>query len=365
MRAREFIVEARPPRTFFGDNPRSVITPDLRQDRRNIAKQQQNLKKIDKKYPYQSPIKNYRLVRVQDGFWGIEPQSDGTVALSKRGQVRKTVHFTINGSVGSHLFGNWDNSGVVIIADPKEIKMPPSAVAFEDTYYNVDRNDQLNIGRPIILAPAGLPVPEGLKVTTYSGDRAEALNKTLQSLGIEPLIIHAHGTDLEATYGKAKTRPGAPFDIYDRVDRFDQRRELDLMKQQSGINPSVERVKHYYTKDSTYESAVSVANFAQKEILANGITKNANVKDWVIKFTDKKGIEDSLSVDTDIINPLSNTLRGFRAALEKDKLKPTWNQDQYIYYARVIKTTSNLLRRFTEWNNIWQRLQPGQTVSVQ
>lgn len=358
MRAREFITEKRPPRKF---------SDYTRQERQINAKQQRRLAKIDAQYPYESPVKDWRLIRVQDGFWGIEPKPDGTVALNKKGQVRKTIHFTINGSVSSHAFGNWDNSGVVIIADPKQIRAQPSSVGFADTWYHVDRNDELNIGRPIILAPTGLQVPQGLKVTTYSGDREEALNKTLESLGIKPLAINAHGANFSDVYDKnVNTRPGAPFDVRDQFSGIDPNRELDIMKQKSGIHPSLSSRKHYYTKDASYERAVSAARKAAQIIKTNGITKREGQKDWVVSFPRKLSSGDmteySIDIKNEVLNGLENALSHFKSDLATDKQSPTWNQDMYIYYARAIKEMRELYELFTKWYQVWSGLQPGQTV---
>ena len=358
MKAKEFINEKRPPRKF---------SDYTRQERQMIARQSRRLAKIDAQYPYQSPVKDWRLIRVQDGFWGIEPKPDGTVALNKKGQVRKTVHFTINGSVSSHAFGNWDNSGVIIIADPKQIRAQPSSVGFADTWYHVDRNDELNIGRPIILAPAGLQAPQGLKVTTYSGDRKEALNKTLESLGIKPLAINAHGADFSGVYDKnVNTRPGAPIDVRDQFSGIDPNRELDAMKQKSGIHPSLTNRKHYYTKDTSYEVAVSAARKAAEIIKTNGITKREGQKDWVVSFPRKLSSGD-MSVDgidirNDVLNGLWKSLEHFKSDLATAKQSPTWNQDMYIYYARVIKELLESYKLFTKWYQVWSGLQPGQTV---
>lgn len=361
MRAREFINEKRPPRKF---------SDYTRQERQMSARQSRRLAKIDAQYPYQSPVKDWRLIRVQDGFWGIEPKPDGTVALNKKGQVRKTVHFTINGSVSSHAFGNWDNSGVIIIADPKQIRAQPSSVGFADTWYHVDRNDELNIGQPIILAPAGLQAPQGLKVTTYSGSRKEALNKTLESLGIKPLAINAHSADFSGAYDKnVNTRPGAPIDVRDQFSGIDPYRELDIMKQKSGIHPSLpNQSKHYYTKDTAYESAVSWARAAAEIIKTNGITKREGQKDWLVSVPAKLSSGDmgerSIDIRNDVLNKLRGSLERFKSALATDKQSPTWNQDMYIYYARVIKEMSELYQLFTKWYQVWSGLQPGQTVAA-
>ncbi len=122
-------------------------------------------------------MSNHVLVRVQPSFQGLE-NDNGTLSIKRIGDSnRNTIHFCVNGTVGSHEFGDWDNCGVVIIAKPGEIKAPVSGVRLEDTWMHVGKNG-LDLGESaIILAPEGLEVPQGLegKVKFYPVNTKEEI----------------------------------------------------------------------------------------------------------------------------------------------------------------------------------------------
>lgn len=133
---------------------------------------------------------NMRLVRVQPDLRGIGRDNNG-VFLYRYGDnsKRNTIHFAINGVVGSHEMGNWDKAGVVIIADPKQVQGQMAGAKLEDTWYHVDENGRLYIGDPVILVPSGIDNPEKLPVKQYSGDRNTAVTEYLKSVGINALNI--------------------------------------------------------------------------------------------------------------------------------------------------------------------------------
>lgn len=125
------------------------------------------------------PDDTHRLVRVVPHIGNLVRNKDGTISIA-HGDVnprRNTSHWTQNSVVGSHAMGDWDKAGYTIIADPKQVRAPLLGSRPEDTWYALDKNKQLNIGNPTILAPKGAPVPKGVNVQHYEGDRNAAIQQ--------------------------------------------------------------------------------------------------------------------------------------------------------------------------------------------
>lgn len=132
------------------------------------------------------PAGEYRLVRVVPAIDNIIREPDGTLSIRQQtGSTRNSIHWTMNSTVGSHTLGNWDNAGYVVIADPKQIKAPLLGARPDDTWYALDKNRKLNIGKATILAPQGASVPPGIPVQYYSGDRSQAVKQVLNKQGVQ------------------------------------------------------------------------------------------------------------------------------------------------------------------------------------
>lgn len=171
-------------------------------------------KKMVEPREYQSKLNKILLVRVVPSFVGITSNENGEIIFHrddtrKRSEdvgnefapLRKTIHFVVNGVVGDHAFNSWDNAGIVIIADPTQIKVKPQATRLEDTWYMVDRNNELNVGRATILIPNGMNIPDDMRnasIKTYSGSSHDAVKSILDREGIEMLRIGAHGAESES-----------------------------------------------------------------------------------------------------------------------------------------------------------------------
>lgn len=121
-----------------------------------------------------------RVVRVVPNIDNLSVDKSGAVSINHNldpTSLRNTSHWTQNSVVGSHEMGDWDKAGYAIIANPREIKAPLIGARPEDTYYALDKNKQLNIGNPTILAPKDAPVPKGVNVIRYEGDRNTAIQQ--------------------------------------------------------------------------------------------------------------------------------------------------------------------------------------------
>jgi hypothetical protein len=197
----------------------------------------------------EQPTGEYRLIRVVPSVDNIVREPDGTLSIrQQQGSTRGTVHWTVNSTVGSHTLGNWDKSGFVIIADPKEIKAPLLGARPDDTWYALDKNSKLNIGKATILAPQGADVPKGLPVEYYSSDRNQAVKQELTKQGVRymgttgatgvgGLDINQFGKmgkDFAARYGNQ-----GPATLDSHMNTLHSRAEGKL----AGINYAIDKMK--------------------------------------------------------------------------------------------------------------------------
>lgn len=162
---------------------------------------------------YASKLNKVRLIRVIPSFAGVTSNESGDIIFHRSesrkraadeghnlATARKTIHFAVNGVVGDHAFNTWENAGIVIIADPAQIHAKPQVTRLEDTWYMVDRNDELNIGKALVFVPEGMDIPEDMKnaaIKTYSGKPKDIVKSVLDREGIEMLFIGSHGAESE------------------------------------------------------------------------------------------------------------------------------------------------------------------------
>jgi hypothetical protein len=133
-----------------------------------------------------------RLVRAQPDLQGIGRDEGGIYIYRYNKAQRNTVHFTINGIVSSHLGGNWDKAGVVIIVDIRNVEGHPVKVNLVDTYYHLDQQGKLYLKNPVIFAKPGIANPLNLPVITNTTDNKTAVENYLENQGIHPLQIGNH-----------------------------------------------------------------------------------------------------------------------------------------------------------------------------
>lgn len=116
---------------------------------------------------------------------------------------RSTVHFTLNGLVESHMYGNFDNRSFIIF-EPLKYHINSKALKslrVEDVYFDDDvelsSESSILISENIYNSIANnLELLEALNdynVFVYRGDQRVAVRKALQSLGYDAFIINQHG----------------------------------------------------------------------------------------------------------------------------------------------------------------------------
>lgn len=116
---------------------------------------------------------------------------------------RGTIHYTINGLVSSHDYGNFDNRPFIIIEPLKYHINDKSLVGLrvEDTYFN--DNMELSDEAKIMISQAYfdankdnlefLESLQGLNIIVFSGDETKAVEYVLRSLGYNAFTVNNHG----------------------------------------------------------------------------------------------------------------------------------------------------------------------------
>ena len=118
--------------------------------------------------------------------------------------LRTTIHFTINGLVWSHAYGNFEGKGYIII-EPLKYHIKDTSLRTlraEDTYFNDDM--KLSDEAAIIMSetkfneikqnPEYISTLEKFKTFIYKGENEqEIVKRVLEYLGYKSFIISGHG----------------------------------------------------------------------------------------------------------------------------------------------------------------------------
>ena len=116
---------------------------------------------------------------------------------------RSTIHFTINGLVSSHMYGNFDDRPYIIIEPLKYHVEDPSlkGLRVEDTYFNSDINLS---DESILMIPKSffesnkdnlefLESLKGFNVVVFDGNDKQAVDFVIRSFGYNAFDINNHG----------------------------------------------------------------------------------------------------------------------------------------------------------------------------
>src|SRR5471032_2041741 len=83
-------------------------------------------------------------VRVQDGLHGLSVDEQGVRLAYQRDSVRNTLHFSLNGLVGDHAYGSFNQDaqgnlkGSVVIVAPLSGLPTPAGLGQVDTWFRMD-----------------------------------------------------------------------------------------------------------------------------------------------------------------------------------------------------------------------------------
>lgn len=159
---------------------------------------------------------------------------------------RTTIHFTINGLVSSHLYGNFENKSYIIIEPLKYHIQDKSLLSLrvEDTYFNGDM--VLSDDAAIIISeekfneiknnPEYISTLEKFKVFVYKGkNEKEAVKVTLEKLGYDSFITNNNG------YLNGLSDNSAAYKMYQFIN---------LLHQKYSINNE----RHYYSEVQQQDS---------------------------------------------------------------------------------------------------------------
>ena len=117
---------------------------------------------------------------------------------------RKTIHFAINGLVGSHELGNFEGRAFVIIEPLKHHIEDKSLLSLGacDTYFD---DDMILSEDAVVLIEESIykkikddekykPTLESMKkIYVYRGNQKEAVKQVLNELGYDAFIVNSHG----------------------------------------------------------------------------------------------------------------------------------------------------------------------------
>jgi len=152
-------------------------------------------------------------VRVQDGLHGLSVDEQGVRLAYQRDSVRNTLHFSLNGLVGDHAYGSFNQDaqgnlkGSVVIVAPLSGLPTPAGLSQVDTWFRMDSRAaqsaesggpaverSLGVGHAIVVAPENTEIPEGVQAIFYRGGVAErdrAVDEAFEKFGVERKIIPA------------------------------------------------------------------------------------------------------------------------------------------------------------------------------
>lgn len=116
---------------------------------------------------------------------------------------RSTIHFTINGLVSSHMYGNFDDRPYIIIEPLKHHIDDPAlkGLRVEDTYFNGDINlseeSILMMPKTFFEANKGnlefLESLKGFNIVVFDGNDKKAVDFVIRSFGYNAFDINNHG----------------------------------------------------------------------------------------------------------------------------------------------------------------------------
>jgi len=116
--------------------------------------------------------------------------------------LRRTVHFTINGLVGSTAYGNFDNKPYVILEPLKyHIDKSMKGLRVEDTYFDSDLflSDESalviddNTYNKISNNPNYIDDLSKFKIYVFKGSQQNAVSLALNDMGYDSFLISSHG----------------------------------------------------------------------------------------------------------------------------------------------------------------------------
>jgi len=234
------------------------------------------------------PVPELLAVRVQDGLHGLSADAQGARIAYQRDSVRNTLHFSLDGMVGDHAYGSFNQDaqgnlkGSVVIVAPLSGLPTPAGLGQVDTWFRMDTRAakegeavverSLGVGRAIVVAPEGSAVPAGIQAIYYSGgvaERDQAVDEAFGRFGVERKVI----TAMRAWPGQSETQarewaernaaelyPNAKHAIH--CDTHDSGADADLERFDSrGLLESLRRGR--FTEDES-GAEITLADLAQE-----------------------------------------------------------------------------------------------------
>lgn len=202
------------------------------------------ISELKKKYP------NYFMDEVEEDKYSSELNEYKVVFEI----FRRTVHFTINGLVGSTAYGNFDNRPYVIL-DPLKHHLESSmkGLRVEDTYFEGDLSlsnecaiviDEDTFNK-ISNDPNYINELAKFKIYVYKGNQQQAVSLALNDMGYDSFLVSSNG------YSNGLDDNSAARNMYNFVDSFAKKHNIP-------------QERHFYSTIN-YEDALA-RNERSKEI---------------------------------------------------------------------------------------------------
>lgn len=284
---------------------------------------------------YKRPTQ-YKLIRIVPDLKQIAAGPNGSVYIVRPKHHRQTIHFSINSMMTEHGQGDWTKMPIAIIADMKEMGQP-GQINFQDTWYYTDKNNRLNLGHPVILAPTGTQAPQGVKLTYYSGSLQDAVEAQLEKSGIQLLDLHAHGV---STFSNRRN-------MSDRS--IDTRQEVDAALKTYGYDPKTPRGAHFWSPDKDLEDHLTRLKLIRDFINSGADTKTQTFRsientDGLSQGNIVAATQSGIKAADATIQRANQVLRGYD--LGGQRIPPVTDPRNQVHIQKIIKISQAYKRLF-------------------
>jgi len=229
--------------------------------------------------------------------------------------LRRTIHFTINGLVGSTAYGNFEGKPFVIF-EPLKYHLDESlkSLRVEDVYFD---NDMKLSSECYILIDENyfkensnnlefLEQLKKFKVYVFRGNQQAAVSKVLSDLGYDSFLVSSNG------YSNGLNDRSAANKMWQFVNKFAKKNNISLDR-------------HFYSKINYEDSVKRQEKGKEIDMMhLNYILDNSNVSEEL-----KNKIVQLLSEDYFLLEPLMDELVGEIGLDEIKELTKEFN-DMYI-----------------------------------
>ena len=221
---------------------------------------------------------------------------------------RSTKHFTLNGLVSSHEYGDFSNNPYIII-DPLEEHINDEnmlSINEADTYFKISRDKPMKLSEKAELM---MPIDEYLKIkdnkemmsqiseykslTLFSGDEKVAVDMKLISLGYMPEDIgkwgYEIGTKMDDAISVLAEKYDKPISVHFYSDVKKEDDEICFNMTQSTQKRFVDEIFEKFSIDEKYKEKAINSRLSDEDLneIINQCGKQ-NLKDFITEFNENR-----------------------------------------------------------------------------